>query len=512
MYSLYNRSNGKCRRVARLTVLLLLSAWLLCWVAAVAQTTWPPLNGVVADDTGRLNASQVNNAANSLQQLGVKPLAVLVQSSTSFPSDDAFGKAAAAQYNLASGGVVDPNLFAVVVSLGNRRSVILYGDALKPVMRQARSNGTLADQIRMTYLDPNLAAGDFTGAFSDSFTRAAHEIDLYKNPPPTAAPAPPVVNNFDFSGLGKYLLWGWGIIILLGLLVFLGPVLWRQFRRSQEEAVRRRTLQEQLTQARNVAADMITNLDFPPDPHDQIQYKFLALALENERPQQLAQITTVYHQIYQRLSDALALFNSLNQTPHTDEANINAAIAQYQPVQSEVKAADAFLRRLADLGKSVEGQASAAPGETDAAKKAIAAATDALRRLAAAAPDLYAPEPARTLQPASAKLAEAERDLAAKPLLSLRAYDAASAARSYTEGVVASVNSLSPAYNFLAQQRAKLTSARSRGFKLPESDQALATALNALSDAARQLEAGNIAVFANALKQGSDAVQQAGRR
>src|ERR687886_327572 len=63
-----------------LAVLLLLAAWAQPYRVVYAQT-WPPLtgNGVVADNTGRLDAGQVSDGAQGLRSLGVKPLAVLSQ-------------------------------------------------------------------------------------------------------------------------------------------------------------------------------------------------------------------------------------------------------------------------------------------------------------------------------------------------------------------------------------------------------------------------------------------------
>ncbi len=66
------------RPVAGLSLIL---AWCLCWVTLVAaQAAFPTLNGVVADDTGQVDADKVNAAAADLQKMSpaVKPLAVLV--------------------------------------------------------------------------------------------------------------------------------------------------------------------------------------------------------------------------------------------------------------------------------------------------------------------------------------------------------------------------------------------------------------------------------------------------
>src|SRR3954467_13410969 len=115
--------------------------------------------------------------------------------------------------------------------------------------------------------------------------------------------------------------------------------------------------------------------------------------------------------MYRRVSDALARYNALNNaTPQTDE-EIGQAIAGYQYVQTEINNASGFLKHIGELSKEVEGQIAAAPGETDQAKKALAAATSDLARLAAAAPDLYHPNPETTLKPATEALAQAQQAL-----------------------------------------------------------------------------------------------------
>jgi len=179
--------------------------WLLGWSAALAQS-WPPLNGVVADGTGKVDATKVNAAAQKIKDLGYKPLAVIVPSSGGV-DENTYARQAAQHYGFGSTDVPDPNLLALVVILDTRRSIVLYGDALKPVMEQSQGNSSAADVIRSNYLNPKLASGDYTAAFVDSFNQAVKDV----NPAPTPPPQPAVVNNVDTSGIGNAILWGLGI-------------------------------------------------------------------------------------------------------------------------------------------------------------------------------------------------------------------------------------------------------------------------------------------------------------
>jgi hypothetical protein len=465
----------------------------------------------VVDDSGKLDAGRINQAAAKLQDLGIKPLMVFSQGGLGFGSDaEALGRAAAQQYGLASNdGTLNSDLFAIVVILNTRQASIVYGDRLKSALEQRRGSGTLADQIRADHLNPNLANGDYTQAYVDSINYAAQQIDLFRNPPPTATPQPAVVTNVDTGPIGDALLWIFiGVIVVIGLAI-LGPVLWRNYRRKQEQAARMRSLREQLTQARNVAADMITSLDFPADPNEQIQYRFLALALSRERPEQLAQLTAQYNTIYASLKDALTRYDALNERTYNTEQELTQGIAEYQWVQETYKNGGDFLQHLADVGKEVEGQIAAAPGEVDAAKKAIAAATDDLSRLAAAAPDLTLANAEQFSAPATARLQDAENILGATPPLPLRAYDQARTASSLAEASRQSLAELSQSYAHFTQARQRLAAARQKGFKLASADAAFGAALNALNGAARALGPEQRQQFTQALANAKQAIEQA---
>lgn len=492
-----------------LLALTLLLAWSVGWVGAAAQA-WPPIDGVVADDTGGLDANSINGAAQQLQDLDVKPLMVFSENGLGFGSDaSGLGRAAAAQYGLGQDGTVDPDLFAIVVILNSRQASVVYGDRLRSAMEQRRGNGTLADQIRSDYLNPNLAGGDYTKAYLDSINYAAQQIDLFRNPLPTATAQPAVITNVDTGAIGDALLWIFlGIVVVVGLAI-LGPVLWRNYRRGQERAARIQTLREQLAQSRNVAADMITSLDFPADPNEQIQYRFLALGLSRERPEQLAQLTQQYNTIYDSLEEALTRYNSLNERTYNTEQDLTQGIGEYQWVQATYKNAGDFLQNLASVGKEVEGQRAAAPGEIEAAKKAIAAATDELARLAAAAPDLKLPGAEQLTSQASGRLQGAVTALQASPPLPLRAYDEARNARALAESNLQALRELAQVQARFAQEQNRLAAMRREGFKLTRSNDDFQAAREALDRAAGMLSGGRGQGFVEAAAGALQAVQKA---
>jgi uncharacterized membrane protein YgcG len=480
-------------------------AWLVCWTTLSFAQTFPPLDGVVADDTGRLEASAINSAAGDLQKLKVKPLVVMVSAEIGPDAITDYAYRAIRNYGLGSGlGNVDRDLLAIVVSLNGRQSTLIYGGNLSSTFARQRNNRTVSNIVRDDYLNKKLQNGDYTGAFVDSLRQAAFEI---QNPPPTLGPSS--VTNVDTSGIGEALIWIVGGLVVLGALAVVVPLVYKRWKTSQETAARRRVLQEQLTQARNVTADMITDLDFPVDPSEQLTYRFLALALERERPQQLSEVRAQYDAIYDRVSAALARYDATNKGTYSTEEEMTSAISQYQGVQSEIKHASEFLQKLADLGRQVEEQIRAAPGEVDAAKKALAAAAEATQKLAAAAPDLQPVNAQVALRPVLQKVTEAEQALAARPPLSLRAYDNARAARPLAEKVVTALQSVRASYASLAQSKAIIEAAHKNGFKVPQSTGLLSQALSALSVAVQQIEKGEFDKFSEALKSADALTQQA---
>src|SRR5437867_1992417 len=98
------------RHLRLIAALVLLSAWALAWAwASVSAQSWPALQGVVADNTGKLDSGKINSAADGLKALSVKPLAVIFQNTPGYTDPVDFARTAAAQYNLASANNLDPN-------------------------------------------------------------------------------------------------------------------------------------------------------------------------------------------------------------------------------------------------------------------------------------------------------------------------------------------------------------------------------------------------------------------
>ena len=468
---------------------MLVLLWGLWPVIGAAQTI-PRANGVVVDGTGTVDAAAVNEAAQRLVALGVEPLAVVLPSGGG-ASVVEVGQEAARKEGLAQGDVLNANLLAVVVLVNERQSALVYGDALVDEMEARSGDVTVADDLRENVLNAELPGGNYTAGFVNTFTEAAERIELFRNPPtPTAAP-PPSVTNVDTSGLGGALIWIFlGIVLVLALAIG-GPLLFRTWRRNQEAAARRQALQEQLVQARNVTADMLTDLHFPADPNEQLEYRFVALTLRDERPEELARIDADYRTMYTRVAGALERFNALNESKPATEQQMTDAIAQYQQVQSDVSAATGFLKHIEEYAQRLGEQAGAAPGEVEQAKKALAAATASVQRFAAAAPDLKVPDATASLAPAVQGLNSATEALQAEPPRALRAYDEARGARSVIDAFASGTALIEQAYGELARHRARLEVLRKDRYRLDSVKEVDPQVLSALNAALRELGRGN---------------------
>jgi uncharacterized membrane protein YgcG len=482
------RTRG-ARGLAAGLALVLVFLWGLLPALAAAQAI-PRANGVVVDDTGTVDAAAVNEAARQLEALDVKTLAVVLRSGGG-SSVVEIGKQAARQEGLAQGDVLDANLLAVVVLVNERQSALVYGDALVDEMESRLTGVTVADDLRENVLNAELPNARYTEGFVNTFTEAARRIELFRNPPtPTPVP-PPTVTNVDTSGLGGALIWIFlGIVVVLALAIG-GPLLFRTWRRNQEAAARRQALQEQLVQARNVTADMLTDLHFPADPNEQLEYRFVALTLRDERPEELARIDGDYRTMYERVAGALEQFNALNESKPTTEPAMTDAIAQYQRVQADVNAATGFLKHIEDYAQRLGEQAGAAPGEVEQAKKALAAAIASAQRFAAAAPDLKIPDATAVLATASERLNAATEALQAEPPRALRAFDEARGARTGIDAFAGGISLIEQARGELARLRARLAALRKDGLKLATLSEADPQVLKALNAAGISLERGN---------------------
>jgi uncharacterized membrane protein YgcG len=107
-----------------------------------------------------------------------------------------------------SGNLIEDNVIAVFVSLGDRHSEILYGN------RWAAILDPRAEGIKSAALDSNLREGIYTRAFA----RALQEIETAIADPNAPPPLPPrrITPPSDSSGSSV----NWMILIFIGFLIY----------------------------------------------------------------------------------------------------------------------------------------------------------------------------------------------------------------------------------------------------------------------------------------------------
>ena len=110
--------------------------------------------------------------------------------------------------DLMRGNLLEDNLIAIFVSLGDRHSEILYGDRWKAIL-DPRTEG-----IKSSALDGNLREGVYTRAFE----RTLQEIETVIADPNAPPPLPPRrITPPDSSSDSSF---NWAILIFLGLGVY----------------------------------------------------------------------------------------------------------------------------------------------------------------------------------------------------------------------------------------------------------------------------------------------------
>jgi hypothetical protein len=335
-------------RAGRLSFLLLLLLWLVWGAAAThAQTPappWPPLDGVVVDDTGQLDHAKVNAAAADLQALGVKPLAVYLHDNLGFSDTGDLAEAAALHYGYGSGNTLHPGIFILVLVQDSGDTFLLYGEGLDAFDQTDDKGRTLAHRIRVDYLVTLASEGKVTEAFAESFEKAASEIRQYNS---DSSPPTPSSSDGGAPDLFNFVL---NTMLFFGVAAALYGFIWPRIRNGRAKVAHHRDLIARFNSERDATNEMISDLEFPADPEDSIQYKFLRMELEHNHPELLAEITSKYHEAYKCLSNALDTYSGIaEQHPTTDE-QMDDLVDRFKDVQQAAKEASDFLQQLTVMG------------------------------------------------------------------------------------------------------------------------------------------------------------------
>jgi len=330
-------------------LLLCLATLALYGSVALAQASFPPLDGVVADNTGRFDKTAINDAAKALQQKGAFVLVLTVSDIKGYASPDAYLDAALIHYGLAQpDGQVNAELVAFFVSFAPRYSVIRYGDRFLPKLeRRVNSTDTAADQIRRTWINPQLSSGNETGAITGAISATVQELQ-----------------NRGISVIVWMLLSMVGVFVVALLILFAGPKVLKGLQEARAARRRRQELLAAIAQVRARVNELLVNLDLPPQPERHLAFAFLAQYYGPDTPE-----GQEFAQLYQK---AYELFNSAT-TAYTEQTRLWGT--------AERKADEETLRKRKETYEGIAGQLEEATGliqRLEQAAQRVQRASDAL--------------------------------------------------------------------------------------------------------------------------------------
>jgi len=344
-------------------LLLCLATLALYGSVALAQASFPPLDGVVADNTGRFDKTAINDAAKTLQEKGAFVLVLTVSDTGGYSSSDAYLDAALIHYGLAQpDGQVNAELVAFFVSFAPRYLAIHYGDRFLPALERRVSNTeTAADRIRTTRMNPQLSAGNYTTAITTAISATVQELESGPGVEPGPSTSP---QNRGISVIGWMLLSMVGVFVVALLILFAGP---KVLKGLQEARAARRRWQELLAAIAQVRArvnELLVNLDLPPQPERHLAFAFLAQYYGPDTPE-----GQEFAQLYQK---AYELFNSAT-TAYTEQTRLWGT--------AERKADEETLRKRKETYEGIAGQLEEATGliqRLEQAAQRVQRASDAL--------------------------------------------------------------------------------------------------------------------------------------
>ncbi len=429
-----------------------------------ANSVWAQQSGrfYYADAGGRLDRAQVEAAARPLLDKGayVAVYAVERGKGTDF-------LAALDNDGLRNGSTVNPNLIAIFVSFGDRYSEIRYGDKWVDSLGAANAAGSIQDGT----LNPGLAGGDFTDTFVKTLSALNRTVDLRGVPTGDASTPPPASTTGGVGILG----WIAGLLALIGI-----PVGWNTLskRRAASQALdtARKGMQDARMQAGAAIADTGQLLR-----NSQEKAQFDKVSYPAGDATSLAELQASAEQQFNQAQES---FNTAEEAitgikiPGVAEYQTSAAT--YTQIVGIVTSVREVITQAEERRAELDKQNAAAPGQIDAAKKALA---DVAERLGVLGSDA---QPELITRPIAALIGRADALFAERRAAdALQAAQVASAATTELSGAI---DRFSAIHEGISQARAEAEQVVAQGFRVEDGLKALNTAEGVLSQAARALE------------------------
>ncbi|MEF3274694.1 MAG: TPM domain-containing protein [Chloroflexus sp.] len=441
------------RAAIRWLIGIVLSLWLIVPV-------WAQGRLVLIDQTGRLNTTAVQTAAEPLIRRGAQVAVYIVDRG----GEADFERRLIADGLARSDGAVRANLIAIYVAVDDRYSAIFFGDEWNAALAVNDNYET----IRLTQLNPALAAGDFTRGVTNALTAIEAAI---VNPP---RPGNGVTINTDLTpvvvgGLG------------LAAAAAAGAGLYQLRRRNQT----RRAAEKRLQTAREQASALIVQLGarfakaVEQAKFDRVSYAPAAIA---ELEQMLAAAQGAF-------SDLKIAFDEvgerLNREAKPSLESLAAAATAYEQLLTKAEIVQERLSALEQRRAELEAQVRQAHEEVNQAKKVLTGVTERL--------PLFGQEltnHAAVLAPVQRKIEQAEAAL--QQFEAGIAIEAAQAATTFGQTLLSLLDRYASAQTTIAQGRREAETLAAAGYRMDSCYAALDTARQALDQLTTALQQGHL--------------------
>lgn len=319
----------KLRSLPAFLLLLLLA--LPC--AVQAQPNYPPLNGSVADGTGRLNVPDVQAAADRLNQTtGATVIALAIADKgglaidpyvDGFLEEHGFGSRA--------GKSLRSDLIALVLDFEDGKIYTWYGE-----------NYTQALNLSIQKIQDELVPAverNATDGFVAGFDKIGAAVYAFRNPP-----APPVVNQtVDTSGVGNSLL---TIFIYLVVIVGLGAALFFGITKGLPLLQGQTSLTSKVLKLRREVNDALSNLfaNLPMEPEKNPNMGILLLYASN--PDDLRRQYKLHQDKLVPFQERAERLNELPVDKTVAQDNLMRLIASYENLQEDIHAVQVWLQHV----------------------------------------------------------------------------------------------------------------------------------------------------------------------
>ncbi|HEU5014655.1 MAG TPA: TPM domain-containing protein [Roseiflexaceae bacterium] len=334
--------------IKHLRILAPLLFVLLMIAPALAQN-----NVIVRDETDRINASQVQDAAQNLAQRGARVAVYMMQS----------GGAAAFSQQLRqdglenSSGQVRNEMIAIFVSLDDRYSAIRYGDNWKSKLDPVN------DDIRANQLNAQLQKGNFTAAFVNTL----NAINSAVGGSSSSGSGTTTTSPSSSSSNGSSLPW----ILGAGVVGGGGYLAYRSLSKRRQASQALGSAQQQAKDAQQQAGAAIADLGRRiSDMRDKAKFDQVSYAPADV--QQLAQLqATAEQQLAEAQTRFSAANDALGQKANPTERDYQQIAGQYQTAVEAAAAAKEPLDQAQARRDELDKINAQAPVAIDAAKRTL---------------------------------------------------------------------------------------------------------------------------------------------